>query len=60
MNELVNQQVGLIEADLRMLRDENVVLESERDPEFRRRVEAEVERVGGEVERIGRVVEDVS
>jgi hypothetical protein len=60
VNEIVNQQVGLVEADLQMLRDENVVLESERDPEFRRRVGAEVERVRGEVERIGRVVEDVS
>ncbi|RYP50632.1 hypothetical protein DL768_003914 [Monosporascus sp. mg162] len=60
VNEIVNQQVGLIEADLQMLRDENVMLESERDPEFRRRVGAEVERVKGEVDRIGRVVEDVS
>ena len=60
MNEIVNQQVGLVEADLQMLRDENVALESERDPEFRRRVGGEVERVRGEVERIGRVVEDVS
>lgn len=60
MNEIVNQQVGLVEGDLHMLRDKNVVLESERDPEFRRRVMAEVERVRGEVERIGRVVGDVS
>jgi hypothetical protein len=60
VNEIVNQQVGLVEADLQMLRDENVVLESERDPEFRRRVGAEVERARGEVERIGRVVENVS
>ncbi|KAF2194396.1 hypothetical protein K469DRAFT_495226, partial [Zopfia rhizophila CBS 207.26] len=59
VNEIVNQQVGLVEADLQMLRDENVVLESERDPEFRRRVGAEVERVKWEVDRIGRVVEDV-
>jgi len=36
VNEIVNQQVGLVEADLQMLRDENVVLESERDPELRR------------------------
>ncbi|KAF2462919.1 uncharacterized protein BDR25DRAFT_298822 [Lindgomyces ingoldianus] len=60
VDEVVNQQVGLVEADLQMLRDENVVLESERDPEFRRRVEVEVERVKGEVDRIGRMVEDVS
>ncbi|RYP01347.1 hypothetical protein DL765_010864 [Monosporascus sp. GIB2] len=60
VNEVVNQQVGLIEADLRMLRDENVILESERDPEFRGRVGAEVESVRGEVDRIGRLVEDVS
>ncbi|RYO90874.1 hypothetical protein DL766_001625 [Monosporascus sp. MC13-8B] len=43
VNEIVNHQVGLIEADLRMLRDENVMLESERDPEFRMRVGAEEE-----------------
>ncbi|RYO81753.1 hypothetical protein DL764_009715 [Monosporascus ibericus] len=60
VNEVVNQQIGLVEADLQMLRDENVMLESERDPEFRRRVGAEVERVKGEVDRIWRVVEDVS
>ena len=60
MNEIVNQQVDLVEADLQMLRDENVVLESERNPEFRGRVIEEVRSVRREAERIGRVVADVS
>lgn len=60
MKEIVNQQVWLVEADLQVLKDENVVLQSERDPEFRRRVGAEVERVRREVEGIRRAVEDVS
>lgn len=58
VNHLVNQQVGHIEADLQLLRDENVVLESERDPSFRRRVKTEVERTIEHMGRIGRVVED--
>jgi hypothetical protein len=60
VSEIVNQQVSLVEADLQTLRDRNVVLESESNPEFRRRLRTEVERIKGEVERIGRVVEDVS
>ena len=60
MKEIVNQQVGLVEADLHMLSNENVVLESERDPEFRTRVGAVVESVTAEVETIGRVFGDVS
>lgn len=60
VNEIVYQQVDLVEADLQMLRDENVVLESERNPEFRGRVMEEVRSVRREAERIGRVVADVS
>jgi hypothetical protein len=59
INEIVNQQVELVEADLNMVANENVMLESERDPEFRVRVGAAVESVLGELERIGRVFEDV-
>ena len=60
MNEIINQQVQLIEADLEILGGENVVLESERDPEFRNGVAAEVEWIREEVEIIGRVFEDVA
>jgi hypothetical protein len=56
MEEVVKQQTGLLQADLQMLRDENVVLESERDPEFRRRVGSEVVRAKADAERIGRTV----
>ncbi|KAJ4363420.1 hypothetical protein N0V83_009713 [Neocucurbitaria cava] len=56
VRQVVYQQVELLEADLQTLRDENAVLDSERDPEFRRRVELEIGLVNGEVERLGRVV----
>ncbi|CAO2651427.1 Nn.00g039970.m01.CDS01 [Neocucurbitaria sp. VM-36] len=59
LDEIVQEQLEFVEADLQILRDENVVLESERNPEFRRRVRAEMERVKGEVERLGRVVAHV-
>ncbi|KAI2485011.1 hypothetical protein Ptr902_03951 [Pyrenophora tritici-repentis] len=42
VNESIRQQVQLIEADLQILKDGNTVLESERDPDFRSRVEAEL------------------
>ena len=60
VKETVEQQVALVEANLQILRDENVVLQSERDPEFRTRLAAEVESVQREVDRMGRVVGDVS
>lgn len=53
---VVRQQVGYVETDLDVLRNENAVLESERDPEFKRRVETETERARREIERLGRVV----
>jgi hypothetical protein len=43
-----------------MLLDENVILENERDPEFRRRLITEMERVRTEVERLRQVVDNVS
>lgn len=58
-NQVTNQQVALIEADLQMLRDENAVLESERDPEFRRRVMTEIERVTRAVNEILPIFENV-
>jgi hypothetical protein len=60
VNEVISQQVGLAEADLQILRDENVVLESERNPQFRRQVRSELERVKGDIDRIGHVVESAS
>jgi hypothetical protein len=60
VNEVVNQQVAAVEADLHMLSHENVALESEREPEFRRRLGAVVESAMEEVEEIGRVVGDIS
>jgi hypothetical protein len=57
VKEIVNQQIRLVEADMQMLRDDNVVLESERNPQFRNRLAVEVERVKLEVDRIGHIVE---
>lgn len=56
LNEVVVEQIGHIESDLQMLKDENVVLESERYPEFRVRVQEEMGRVREEVERLGSIV----
>ncbi|KAF1998022.1 hypothetical protein P154DRAFT_440141 [Amniculicola lignicola CBS 123094] len=50
VNEVITQQLVFIEADLNTLRDENVVLESERNPELRRRLGAGVERGRQEME----------
>ena len=50
----------LIEADLRILKDENAVLESERDPDFRRRVKVELEYVKKEVDRARSAVANAS
>jgi hypothetical protein len=49
-NESIRQQVQLIEADLQILKDGNTVLESERDPDFRSRVEAELKFVKKKVD----------
>jgi hypothetical protein len=56
LTDMVEEQVELVRADLQMLKDENVVLESERDPGFRKRVGVEMERVTAEVERLAKVV----
>ncbi|EDU46388.1 conserved hypothetical protein [Pyrenophora tritici-repentis Pt-1C-BFP] len=50
VNESIRQQVQLIEADLQILKDGNTVLESERDPDFRSRVEAELKLVKEKVD----------
>ncbi|KAF2266375.1 hypothetical protein CC78DRAFT_459505 [Lojkania enalia] len=59
VGEVIDQQLAFIEADLDTLRDENVVLESERNPEFRRTLGTEVERVREEMRRVARTIDDV-
>ncbi|KAH6642927.1 hypothetical protein C7974DRAFT_301862 [Boeremia exigua] len=56
ISEVVGQQIQLIEADLQILNSENVVLESERNPQFRRRVGSELDFVRKELERAQRIV----
>lgn len=46
----MSQQVQLLEESLLVLRDENVVLESERNPEFKKRLEKELSIVRKTVE----------
>lgn len=50
--DAVAQQLRFIENDLNTLRNENVVLESERNPEFRTRLEIEVTRAREEMETV--------
>lgn len=57
MTEVVEVQVGSVEADMQLLRDGNAILESERDTNFKRRVEEEIRTVKMEVERFGSMVE---
>jgi hypothetical protein len=59
MMKRVSQQCSYISADLQMLRDDNVVVESERDPEYRDSVKVEVKRVADEVRRICGIVQDI-
>lgn len=60
MKEAISQQLVFIETDLTILKDENVVEESERNPEFRRRLAAEVESVKVEMQAVLRAVEGVA
>ncbi|PVH91907.1 hypothetical protein DM02DRAFT_544867, partial [Periconia macrospinosa] len=48
--DIVEEQVQVITNDLDVIRNNNVIEESERDPEFRARLEAEVRRVSEELE----------
>lgn len=57
MTEVVKVQVESIEADMQMLRDGNAILESERDTDFKKRVEEEVRTVKRDLDRLGRVVD---
>ena len=60
MKEAVNDHLALVENDMNALRNENVVLESEEDPEFRRCVERELERIRGEMVDIKRIVDNTT
>jgi|SRR3569833_349813 len=57
MQDTVAAHMLVLEQTLDMLRNENVALESERDPEFRRRVADEIERVKETLVGIQQVVE---
>ncbi|KAF2278876.1 uncharacterized protein EI97DRAFT_372095 [Westerdykella ornata] len=57
--QIVDEQVGSVKADLKMLSDENAIAESEKDPEFRERVEAALERVRKKVGGLARKFENV-
>ncbi|KAJ4353988.1 uncharacterized protein N0V89_005720 [Didymosphaeria variabile] len=48
----VTRRTALIDADLQLLQDENVVLESEKNPVFRRKLVEEVERAKAELEQM--------
>jgi hypothetical protein len=43
MRKVLHDEIDLIQVGLGALRDDNAVLESERDPEFRKRVTAKLE-----------------
>jgi hypothetical protein len=55
----MNRQLAFVEADLNTIRDQNVVLESERNPEFRRHLAAELEAVKDMMTGVSRAMEDV-
>lgn len=57
---LLKEQIECIKVDLNALRDENGVLDSERDPEFRERVEAEVESAKRTVARAQELIKEAT
>lgn len=59
IQEAIATRLAVVQNDLNTLRNENVAMESERHPEFRGRVEREVERVREEMVNIHRIVNDV-
>ena len=56
LREAINANLALVQNDIDTLRNENVALESERNPEFRRRMENEVARIRREMVSIHRIV----
>ncbi|KAH8688822.1 hypothetical protein BGW36DRAFT_402321 [Talaromyces proteolyticus] len=57
--DAVAQQLRFIETDLNTLRNENVVLESERNPEFRTRLELEVTQAREEMGTVRAAINDL-
>lgn len=57
VEDAVEEHLDVIRVTLDMVRDENVALEGERDPELRGRVAAELGRVKERMERVREVVE---
>lgn len=58
LREAIKANLALVQNDIDTLRNENVALESERNPEFRRHVENEVARIRREMVSIHRIVSD--
>ncbi|EED13692.1 hypothetical protein TSTA_099440 [Talaromyces stipitatus ATCC 10500] len=58
--DAVAQQATFIETNLNTLRHENAILESERNPEFQKRLETEVTRVKGEMRTLIAAIDDLS
>ena len=58
IQEAIDFNIVFVRNDIDTLRNENVALESERTPEFRRRVENEVARIRREMVSIHRIVSD--
>lgn len=56
----VSRQLAFIEADLNTLRDQNVVLESERNPDFRRQLATGLEAAKQMMTGVHRVIDDVA
>jgi hypothetical protein len=56
---VVHQQLAFVMADIETLKSENVILESERNPDFRLRLEEEMRVAKPEVERIGRLLSEL-
>ena len=52
----IEAHLSVIRGTLDIIRSENVALESERDPEFRRRVEREMSSIRDEIVRIQEVI----
>jgi hypothetical protein len=57
---VIARQFAFIEANLDTLRNDNVVLESERNPDFRIRLAAELGTLRGRMEHIRRVIDEVT
>jgi hypothetical protein len=58
LREAIKANLALVQNDIDTLRNENIALESERNPEFRRRVENEVARIRREMVSIHEIVSD--